>query len=219
MSTQTITAPPVKTGRGWLLAQFNKPEFKEMLLRMTERAENRIRNLTWMSVVAGPPPAGQNAVDIVSDVIGEIIGNDEETGPPAGVPMESWIYGRIYGRISNLVRSFENKFRMRAFAPGCDPIYDDSSKDAPGICAGNSLSEEAEVEREAKGLVENLRAAVSGDAQAAQAFECLLQGISKREEIAIMLGCNANDITNIRKRLDRITAKFAAANPGLNPYR
>jgi len=219
VDTQTIPASPVKTGRAWLLGQFNKPEFKEMLLRMTDRAENRIRSLTWMTVVAGPPPAGQKAAEIVADVIGEIIANDKETGPPPGVPMESWIYGKIYGRISNLVRSFENKFRTRAFAPGCDPIYDDSSKTAPRIYSGNSSIENQEMEQAAKSVVENLRAVVSGDTQAAQVFECLMQGITKREEIAIMVGCNAGDITNIRKRLDRITAKFANANPGLNPYR
>ena len=218
VSTQTITASPEKTGRAWLLAQFNKPEFEEMILRMTERAENRIRSLTWMSVVAGPPPAGQKASEIVADVIGSIIAG-EETGPPAGVPMESWIYAKIHGSISNLVRSYENRFRTRAFAPGCDPIYDDSSKDAPGTQGGSTVTEDAEIEQAAKAVVENLRAAVSGDAQAAQVFDCLAEGITKREEIAILLGCSASDITNIRKRLDRITAKFASSHPNLNPYR
>ena len=196
--------------RSEVIALFESGNLEEILQRLTNYARSEISNHTWMSVFGGPTPSGKEAEDFVMDTIVAVLrGKAGEDGPKVHIGIEAWLKGKVRAAISNRMNSVENRGRLRTDEEGT--AYENVREE---IVLSRDAVAATDLERALEPVLDELIESVKDDKEVIGIFECLMDGVYKREEIAEGLKISPSAVTNAQKRLKRKQQEFAEKNKG-----
>jgi hypothetical protein len=170
--------------------------------------------------VNGIPPDGQDAGSIAAEAISNLFAGSgwEPKGDPYD-PQELWF--ELVRLAKNIIRSLQRRKENSIVANEGDLPHAESSLSDEFFFnnyPGNNISADQEAERnEAKERFDQFRGefkdALGSEEDVKELFDCICEGGLKRDELADFLKITPQEVTNIRKRLDRRLEKFAAEHP------
>jgi len=192
-------------------------DWEAILKELLRYTMSLMKNREWLSVWSGHLPGAREAHDIVMSAVEDVI--EQKRRLPGDVPIVAFLKNVIRSKVSHLANSLENRRTTRL-----DPlpqedheageIHEPKGNDPLPDC--DAISKETEIQNAR--LLDLLIEFLSDDPELQKVIECNLDGIFKREQIASRLGKSVNEITNIRKRLDRRLAAFRERYADQNPF-
>lgn len=203
------------------LAQFEKAvtseEFMERLLSFTLR---RKRAHYWRGIWDGHLPGGKEAMDIVQEVIADVLTGSRAWDPATHPDLLHFLRSVVNSKISHMEEGAEN--RRVELAPlvnrDDESDYFDTLEDRN---VGNARTEVQEKEDEENNseLILTFHEFLADEPLLQGIVGCMIDGVTKRAEIAARLQRNEQDITNANKRLERRCKEFRDAYADKNPFK
>jgi len=181
---------------------------------LVEYARKRVGWRTWGGARGGRLPAGREAEDVVYEAIEKVYGGQRVWDPAAKPDLVQYLKDVIESDVHHLATGFENRGVLTESALG-ERLVDGEPE--PFLqaqpAAGPSPAEAAErgeTDREAKAFAEAFLATLGDEPGMATVVQCIFDGLVKPAEIAGRTGMAADDIYNMRKRLQRRLLDFYA---------
>lgn len=195
-------------------------QWEECMERVTFHAAGIFRKHGWLGrggKFEHAGPQGQSPQDLASEAIVSVVEGtrhcDAKTFPDFVKSLKSVVDSKIHHLAVSLESRMTQPMPQQASAAGDDPTdieFPGAEQDPAEACIAK---EEAYI---AKKMIEVAREALArdqeGDSLALSIFECLEEGITKRSEIAELLGMDVKDIDNAQKRLRRKMEQIIAAH-------
>jgi hypothetical protein len=193
--------------------------WEELTKRLMAYTFCLLRGRHWRCVSNGVPPDGFNTDAIVAQAFGELFagsGWEPKGNPYTRQELEYELKRLALNLVRRLERRKENVLTLNE--PDLTHGEDTSDELFFDNFAGNSPVPDGELERkEAKARLQQFQIEfitfLGPEKLPRQVFDCVCEGLTKRDEQAKRLGVSPQDITNARKRLDRKLDKFAEQHP------
>lgn len=194
--------------------------WRDLTKRLVAYATCLLRGKRWRCLSDGVPPYGHDANSLAQQAIQEIF--DGSGWQPKGQP-----YSRdeliielkrlVRNTIKNMGRRKEN--RLVSSEPdlvhkdeeiGAENFFNNFPGDFPQ--ADGEISRK-EAEERLRRFQDEVRRFLADDERSRGIFNCICDGVTKRDDQATQLQITPQEITNARKRLDRKLDRFAKAHP------
>lgn len=185
------------------LPNWTNEQWQEVVERLTLYAYGKLARLYWRGMpltAGGAVPGGVTADDLAADAITDAIAGTRAWDQQSNPDFYRFLRSVVDSKVSHLAECLENqltrRLRLPADADDSSPAYQvaDKAPDSATICAD-------------KESLENFRAAIlaeiEGDKLAEGVFSCLEAGITKPQEMAVLLDASVQEINNAQKRLRR----------------
>jgi hypothetical protein len=179
-----------------------------------------IRGRRWRGSHGGVPPDGQTAQSIAADAVAALFGGTDwqPTGNPYSRQELEFELMRI---VRNIIRNLERRKENSVVLNEPDLSHKDedvSNETFFNNVGGNSPRADEEAQRsEAAALLkkfqDEFRVFLGPEDRLRNIFNCVCEGVVKRDEQAKLLSVTPQEITNARKRLDRKLDQFAEDRP------
>ncbi len=182
------------------LAEMSDEEIITVLRQAIGLAINTVNARRWRSGTGGVLPEGSSGEDIAREAFADVL-----NGATWAEDKPLWLIlkGLIYGKVYNKVHSWENK----NFINHNNVLSDDKIADqvAPSYAkTTDDTITHAKSEENDDDLILLLAEAVEDKPEEKSVVDAIINGASKRSEIAQESGLTPGQVTNVRKRLKRI---------------
>ena len=192
-----------------VLALIEKAVTDDFIERLGHYAISVVSRLYWRGVKGGMMPCGDEPADLVSESLALVLSGDRQWNPEKKPDFLKYMMDVIDSLASHRTNWKENREERRIIPREGetddkflerrrDPRFTDDAID------GGTAEEERENDAWFFALLEE----VKSDQLLTSVLECMMDGIGRRAEIALKLGVLVNDVTQARKRLDRLLPKF-----------
>lgn len=188
--------------------------------RLIAYAASLLRSRRWRGLGNGVLPDGHSPESIAAEAVETLfVGTDWH---PKGNPYsQQELYFELMRIVNNIVRKLERRKENRIVSSEQDLSYNDeelSSEPFFNNLGGLSPRADAEAQRHEgltllKKFQVEFQSFLGAEERLKQIFNCVCQGIVKRDEQAKFLSLTPQEITNARKRLDRKLDQFANDYP------
>jgi hypothetical protein len=217
MEPEILTEGPESSASSKFFEVLASQDWEPILKELLRYTMSLMKNREWLSVWSGHLPGAREAHDIVMSAVEDVI--EQKRRIPDAVPILAFLKNVIRSKVSNLVNSLENRQTTRldplpAEDHKFENIYEPKGNDP--LPDWEAISKETETQNAQ--LLDLLIEFLSDDPELQKVIECNIDGIFKREQIASRLGKRVNEITNIKKRLDRRLAAFREKYADQNPF-
>ncbi len=182
------------------LAGMSDEEIIAVLRQATVLAIKRVEARRWRSGVNGVLPKGSSGEDIAREAFADVL-----NGATWAEDKPLWLIlkGLIYSKVYNQVHSWENKNFVNHndvlsddnMVGKVDPSYAKTTEDTINHAKSDANDDD---------LILLLVEAVEDKPEEKSVVDAIINGASKRSEIAQESGLTAMQVTNVRKRLKRI---------------
>jgi hypothetical protein len=178
-------------------------QWQAILKRLTVHASFKARKLRWRGCQGGDNqllPKGHGPDSIAMDAVERVLDGRRATVATTPEELMKDLMGIVDSLISDFVRSPENR-QMRAIPESREGTATDGW---PALARSDPPGQALEIREEAEKYRALVVDALDGDSELEALFECLANGFEGRSEIATLLGKTESDVTNMKKRLNRI---------------
>lgn len=182
----------------------DQQDWSDLIERLTAHAVEKVRGLRWRGERNGPPVAGKQADDYALEAVKKVLTGERNWDCEAHPNLFRYLCGVVDSLVSNDVRGPDNQARM----------LDDKLSE---VLSGRDQTEAVDEERQAEEFVNGFRAFLEkdeGDIALLRMVDCLLDGCTKRAEIAERLTLFGKDVTNMQKRLQRRMMEYCDLRDG-----
>ena len=190
----------------------------DLIDRLGLYALSVVAQLSWRGVKGGAMPCGDEAQDLVAEGLSLVLSGDRQWNPEKHPDFRKYMMDVIDSLASHRTGWKENREERRILAQTgeSDDSFLDRKMDKRHFDATNApITKEEETENDAWFFA--LLDEVKGDTLLTGVLECIMEGIGERIKIAEKLGVMVGEVTNARKRLDRIIPKFRENYAHLKP--
>jgi hypothetical protein len=203
------------------LAKFEKAvtdeAFMEQLLSFALR---RKRAHYWRGVWDGHLPGGKEVSDVVQEAVEDILLGKRAWDPDKNPDLLDFMRSVVNSKISHLQEGADNRRGELAPVPGAEARVDhfDTFPHQNAPTADIQLQEKEDEARNSD-LILRFYDFVADDKLLQGIVGCMIEGVSKRSEIAAALKTKEQEITNADKRLERRCKEFRKAHADKNPFK
>lgn len=209
-------APPTHA----VLALIEQAVTRESIEQLGHYAMSVTSQLYWRGVKGAAMPLGEEAQDLVSEGLRLVLRGDRQWDPRAHPDFLKFMRDVIDSLASHRAARVVNR-EERLLTPNegeSDADFLDRKKDKHlSGCASGVVTREEEAENDAWFFA--LLDEVKHDPLLPRLLGCIMEGMSKRADLAKKLDVPVNDVTQAQKRLDRLLPKFREKYAHLNPSR
>jgi hypothetical protein len=191
--------------------------FMERLLSFALR---RKRARYWRGIWDGHLPGGKEVADIVQEAIEDVLLGKRGWDPEKHPDLLDFMRSVVNSKISHLLKGAENRKGELAPAENSEDSVDhfDTLPHGNATTAVIQLQEKEDEARNSE-LILTFYDFVADDKLLQGIVGCMIEGISKRSEIAAALQTNEQEITNANKRMERRCKEFRKAHADKNPFK
>jgi hypothetical protein len=202
------------------LAKFEKAVTEEFIERLSSFALRRKRSRYWRGVWDGHLPSGKEVEDLVREALHDVLLGRRIWDPDKDPDLMAFMRSVVNSKINHLQTHLENKKEELALVHEDEEGTDhfDTLADDGASTACDQLVTKEDEERNTT-LLFAFYDFIATDPPLQRIVGCMLEGITKRAEIAAKLETTEQDITNANKRLDRRFADFRKAYADKNPFK
>lgn len=185
------------------IPNWTSEQWTDAVERLTLHAYRKIARLHWRGMPfakGGSVPGGVTPQDVAAEAIEDAIAGKRIWNQEAEPDFYCFLRSVVDSKVSHLAECLENQLSRRILVPadGDDPppAYEmaDHEPDPATVCVNKES-----LERFRSAVL----AAIQGDALVEGVFSCLENGITKPQEMAVLLDAMVKDINNAQKRLRR----------------
>ncbi|GEM_PF-2805996 len=196
-------------------------EFWEVLTkRLVAYAAVLLRSRRWRGWADGVIPDGHGPESIATQAVETLFEDTEWQGSGNSYSRQELEF-ELKRIVHNIVRNLERRKENLIVSSEPDLSHHDDEIDGEAFFNnfdGNSPQPDGEADRhEALDLLakfqSEFREFLGRDERLKQIFNCVCNGVVKRDDQATLLSITPQEITNGRKRLDRKLDQFAASSP------
>ena len=183
------------------LQLLNTHPWQETIERLVLYATYKMKRRVWRSIRNGNPPEGIEANDIVCIVIEKTFSGTRNWNPCAHPDLYHWLESQVDSEINNLLNTVSNRKQLSG-----------STLDDPSILDGiDYVTPETEAiakaeEDESTDFLLGLQDYVNDDPTLVKIIDSFLvdiEGVTKRSELARIIGISVTDLDACKKRLAR----------------
>lgn len=202
------------------LARFEAEVTDEFMERLISFALRRKRAHYWRGVWDGHLPDGNEARDIACEAIDDVLLGrrawDQEKNPD----LLDFMRSVVNSKISHLVEGAENKkVELALVASDEDGVDHFDTLPSKNATTGAIQLQEKEDEARNDRLILSFYDFLTDDKLLQGIVGCMIEGMTKRSEIAAALKVKEQEITNANKRLERRCKEFRKAHADKNPFK
>lgn len=176
-------------------------QWQESIERLVLYATYKMRRRVWRSVLNGNPPDGIEANDIVSIVIEKTFSGTRNWNPCVHPDLYKWLESQVDSEISNLLNTTSNRKQLSG-----STLPDPSILDGIDYATPENEIIKKEQEDESTDFFLGLLEYVNDDPtlyKIVDSFLADIDGITKRSELARIVGISVTDLDACKKRLAR----------------
>ncbi len=192
------------------IQELTDDELTECLERLTLHAAQKFYSYGWKGSSKKNErigPRAKSPQDIASETIISFIQGDRSYNPEAYPDFMAFLRSAVDSQIYNLSKLVEHKIKkpltQETNEKADNPTSTEFSGTVPGplrICISKELVEK---------LKTSLSLVFNKDELVREIFECMEAGVTKRREIAELLGVKVKEVDNARKRLYRRISRIS----------
>jgi hypothetical protein len=175
--------------------------WQETIERLVLYATYKMRRRVWRSVLNGNPPEGIEANDIVSIVIEKTFSGTRNWNPCVHPDLYQWLESQVDSEINNLLNTVSNRKQISGSTLP-DPLMLEGIDYATPETEATAKAEEDESTDFLLGLLDY----VKDDPplyRIVDSFLADIDGVTKRSELARIVGISVTDLDACKKRLAR----------------
>ena len=193
-------------------AQLDDQPWEEHIQRLTLYAFRKCNRLYWYGMRNGSLPSGQEASDFAMDAIKKVYSGERQWDHDITPNLFHHLKSIVDSLISASVNGWDNR-NVRILSIILKPEDGQDNNDAIEASA-NEISrpdyqmEKAEKIRLSFELCQGFHNFLSNDPILQQVISYILNDVTKPREIASRLGIPSNEMTNLRRRLQRRWKEF-----------
>lgn len=192
-----------------VLQRLREQNWEEIILRLTRHALVRARRKFWPSGSKDLQTllSGMSLQDVVSEAITRVFEGKRKWNPIKYPDLLEYLKGVVDSILSDMVRSEEN--RLMRPRPAMDNksnngCVDEDSHVSAGLWNNPSdILSSPDKEAQKKETFELILDLLEGDEDLQLMVIAISEGYTERSEIAQQLGKTTDEVTNMRKRLNR----------------
>lgn len=203
------------------LARFEQAVTDEVFMeRLLSFALRRKRARYWRGIWDGHLPGGKEVADIVCESLDDVLLGRRKWNPEKDPDLLDFMRSVVNSKISHLVDGAENRKEELALAAHDEDGVDhfDSLPNKNAATASNQLQAKEDEARNSD-LLLMFCDFVADDVLVQGIVGCMIDGVTKRSEIAAALKTKEQEITYANKRLDRRFADFRKVHADKNPFK
>jgi DNA-directed RNA polymerase specialized sigma24 family protein len=175
--------------------------WQETIERLVVYSTFKMRRRIWRSILNGNPPDGIEADDIVNEVIEKTFSGTRNWNPMKHPNLYLWLQSQVDSEISNLLNSNNNRKQISEATIFSSTIFDGVDNITPEI---EVLAQEDE--NESTDFLFGLLDYVKDDPQLYKIVEAFIsdeEGVTKRADLARIVGISVAELDACKKRLAR----------------
>lgn len=200
-----------------VLEKLNSYSWPEIMPTLVYHAGNEIRKSKIYGRFGGREMVvGKTAEDVVSDTITKIYAGERRWDPQKIPDLTDFLFMVIKSEIRNLIKDPENRDTIEGDAP-VSLIEGESrtfiSEALSSLSYPNQQLLEKECEEMADDFLTGFLEYIEDDKELTAIMQCVLDGKTKKQEIAEALGLDVDVIYNAWKRMQRKVDKYCGS-PG-----
>lgn len=203
------------------LAKFEKAVTDEPFLeQLLSFALRRKRANYWRGVWDGHLPGGKEVSDVVQEAVEDILLGKRAWDPDRNPDLLDFMRSVVNSKISHLQEGADNRRGELAPVAAAEAGVDhfDTFPHLKAPTADVQLQEKEDEARNSD-LILRFYDFVADDELLQGIVGCMIEGVSKRSEIAAALKTKEQEITNADKRLERRCKEFRKAHADKNPFK
>lgn len=179
-----------------------------------------LRGKRWRCLSDGVPPYGHDANSVAQQAIQELF--DGSGWQPEGQPYtHDELVSELKRLIRNTIKNLGRKKENHLISNEPDLVHKDEEIAAEiffNNFPGNFPQPDGEISRREaeerlRKFQDEFRRFLADDERSTGIFNCICDGVTKRDDQATRLQITPQEITNARKRLDRKLDRFAETHP------
>jgi hypothetical protein len=199
-----------------VIAAMDAQAWDRLYLDLIKYAMHLMRDNHWAAVWNGRLPGAREAHDIVMETVQDFL--DETRNADPALPLVSVLKMVIKSKVSHLLDGLENRTTVEIVETEeeADSRPEDFFPDTQARPDEVAATKDAEAQNSK--LLDLLLDELSDDDALFNILGCLIDGLSKRDEIAKALAMTPREVTNHGKRLDRRLAQFREKHAETFPF-
>jgi hypothetical protein len=199
-----------------VIAAMDAEAWDRLYLDLIKYAMHLMRDNYWAAVWNGRLPGAREANDIVMETVQDVLGGKRTAD--LDLPLVAVLKMVIKSKVSHLLDGLENRSTVDVVETeqDVDNRPEDSLSDTQAHPDEAAAIKDAEAQNSK--LLDLLLEEVSDDDALLKILGCLIDGLSKRDEIAKALAMTPSEVTNHRKRLDRRLVQFREKHAETFPF-
>jgi hypothetical protein len=198
-----------------VIAAMDAQDWDRLYLDLIKYAMHLMRDNYWAAVWNGRLPGAREANDIVMETVQDVLVGTRTADPD--LPLVAVLKMVIKSKVSHLLDGLENRSTVDVVeTEDVDERPEDFLSDTQAHPDEAAAINDAEAQNSK--LLDLLLDEVSDDDALLKILGCLIDGLSKRDEIAKALAMTPSEVTNHRKRLDRKLVQFREKHSETFPF-
>ena len=204
-------------------AAMQRQPWREIIPRLMGHALKKARRRHWQGILGGWMPGGGEAEDIAMQAIGKIFSGERRWDPQQEPDLLKVLTSIADSLLSHLAESWENK-RLRSESalsahggPDGEEAHQITSYADP-IGTPSAVAMQHEREKESQEFLSQLREFLGNEPDLQKAVDCIWDGTAKPADVAAHIGLPAQQMTNLRKKLQVRLKHFLAQRNQKRPF-